>query len=172
MKQILILAILLMAFFSSEGISQTSEDISETTTYYLIRHAEKDRSDRADRNPHLNKLGQERAQKWSEVFKDVAFDAVYSTTYFRTRETAAPTATEKGLEIESYDAGKMYNAAFQDATKGKTVLVVGHSNTTPSFVNTILGEEKFPWMEDSDNGSLFIVTIVGETIDVQRLFID
>ena len=41
----------------------------------------------------------------------------------------------------------------------KTVLVVGHSNTTPIFVNNILGEEKHKNMDDHDNASLYIVTI-------------
>ena len=40
---------------------------------------------------------------------------------------------------------------------GKTVLIVGHSNTTPAFVNKILGTEKFTSLEDDDYNSLFIV---------------
>ena len=57
-------------------------------------------------------------------------------------------------------------------TQGKTVLVVGHSNTTPQFVNKIIGEEKYPNMDDTDNGSLYIVTVVGNKAKVQVLTID
>ena len=33
----------------------------DCTEIYLIRHAEKDRSDLKNKNPHLNKLGKDRA---------------------------------------------------------------------------------------------------------------
>ncbi len=134
----------------------------ETTTYYLIRHAEKDRTDKTNRNPNLNKKGLERAKKWAEYFSDIDLDAVYSTKYNRTMQTAEPTAESKGLAIINYNPRKMYDSIFQQNTKGKTVLVVGHSNTTPVFANKILGEKKYEWMKDDDNSSLYIVTIFGE----------
>jgi broad specificity phosphatase PhoE len=55
----------------------------------------------------------------------------------------------------------MYTEEFAAATKGKTILIVGHSNTTPVFANKILGESKYKNMNDDDNASLYIVTIVG-----------
>ena len=135
---------------------------SETTTYYLIRHAEKDRTDKTNRNPDLNEKGKERAKKWAEYFKDTNIDLVYSTKYNRTKQTAKPTADSKNLKVIYYNPRKMYDSIFQKNTKGKTVLVVGHSNTTPMFVNKILGEKKYEWMKDNDNSSLFIVTIKDE----------
>ena len=131
----------------------------ETTTYYLIRHAEKDRTDKTNRNPNLNEKGLERAKKWANHFKNIDLDAVYSTKYNRTMQTATPTAESKKLEILNYDPRKMYDSIFQQNTKGKTVLVVGHSNTTPVFANKILGEKKYENMSDNDNASLYIVTI-------------
>lgn len=154
MKKIL----LLLVFVFSSLISCTQE---ETTTYYLIRHAEKDRTDKTNENPNLNEKGSERAKKWAEYFKDINFDAVYSTNYNRTMQTALPTAESKKLNIKNYDPKKMYNVLFKSATQGKTVLVVGHSNTTPVFANKILGEKKYKNMDDKDNSSLYIVTITG-----------
>jgi len=55
----------------------------------------------------------------------------------------------------------MYTEDFVTATKGKTVLIVGHSNTTPVFANKILGKEQYKNMDDHDNASLYIVTVVG-----------
>lgn len=135
---------------------------SETTTYYLIRHAEKDRSDKTNRNPNLNEDGLKRAENWSKVFEHINFDAVYSTNYNRTIQTAEPTAKEKNLEVQFYDPRQLYSKEFADATQGKTVLVVGHSNTTPAFVNAILGEKKYDDIDDNDNSCLFIVTITGD----------
>ena len=70
MKKILFLIILTFSL-----ITACSKD--ETTTYYLIRHAEKVRIDNTNRNPNLNKNGQERAKKWANRFKNVPFDAIY-----------------------------------------------------------------------------------------------
>ena len=154
MKKVL----LLLVFVFSSLISCTQE---ETTTYYLIRHAEKDRTDKTNKNPNLNEKGLERAKKWAEYFKDVDFDAVYSTNYNRTMQTAIPTAESNKLNIKNYDPKKMYDVLFKSTTQGKTVLVVGHSNTTPVFANKILGEKKYKNMDDKDNSSLYIVTITG-----------
>ena len=148
--------ILPFLFFLSFLTSCTSQ---ETTTYYLIRHAEKDRTDKSNRNPNLNEKGLERAKKWATYFKNIDLDAVYATKYNRTQQTAKPTADSKNLKIIDYNPNKMYDSVFQENTRGKTVLIVGHSNTTPVFANKILGEKKYEWMKDDDNSSLYIVTI-------------
>ena len=150
---------LLFIFAFTLFFSCTSD---ETTTYYLIRHAEKDRSDKTNRNPDLNDKGIERAKKWADYFNKIELQTVYSTKYNRTMQTATPTAKSKNLVIKNYDPRKMYDSIFQENTKGKNVLIVGHSNTTPVFVNKILGEKKYEWMKDDDNSSLFIVTVKGD----------
>lgn len=132
---------------------------NETTTYYLIRHAEKNRTDKTNKNPNLNEEGLKRAQNWAKHFKNIKLDAVYSTDYNRTQQTAKPTAKSKNLEILSYNPRKMYDSIFQANTKGKTVLVVGHSNTTPAFANKILGIKKYENFSDTENGNLIIVTL-------------
>ena len=153
---------LFLFVFAFSLLSSCTSEESNTTTYYLIRHAEKDRTDEKDRNPNLNEKGLERAKKWAQYFKKIDLDAVYSTNYNRTQQTATPTAKDKKLEILNYSPRKMYDSIFQQNTKGKTVLVVGHSNTTPAFTNKILGEKKYGNINDRDNASLFIVTISGD----------
>jgi broad specificity phosphatase PhoE len=153
MKKILLLVVLVSLISCSQ---------EETTRYYLIRHAEKDRTDTTNRNPNLTEKGEERAKKWANYFKDINLDAVYATNFLRTMQTATPTAESKKLEIQNYDPEKMYDAVFKSATKGKTIFIVGHSNTTPVFVNKIIGENKYENMDDKDNASLYIVTITGD----------
>ena len=147
--------ILTFIFLSLSLISYAQE----ITTYYLIRHAEKLRIDKTDKNPNLNFNGYKRAEAWKDVFSNVSFDAVYSTDYNRTKLTAKPTAISKNLPILLYNPNTMYSEAFQNNTKGKTVLVVGHSNTTNVFVNKILGIEKYNEINDNNNSNLYIVTI-------------
>lgn len=155
-----ILSILLLAVFAFESCKE-----QRTTTYYLIRHAEKDRTDSLNRNPNLTEQGLERAKKWADYFKNIDLDAVYSTNYNRTLQTATPTAESKELTVQLYNPRKMYDSIFQAETTGKSVLVVGHSNTTPAFANQILSEgqkgkikEIYKSMDDNDNASLYIVS--------------
>lgn len=145
-----------------------AQDISPkaTTTYYLIRHAEKDRSDNTNEDPNLIDKGKLRAKLWATYFKDKPLDAIYSTNYNRTKETATPTAKVHNLEIQQYTPDNMYSEAFQLATHGKTVLIVGHSNTTPYYTNLILEKDMFKDMADNDNISLYIVTIKGDKKEV------
>ena len=143
------------------------------TTYYLIRHAEKERSNPNEKDPALNEAGMKRAEKWAKVLKEVPFDMVYSTNYKRTKATALPISKANELEIEIYDPNDLYNLDFQKKTKGKTVLIVGHSNTTPAFVNAILKKKKYEDFPDDENGGLFIVTVSpNKTISTQLLFIN
>ena len=150
---------LLIIFVFTLFIACTSD---KTTTYYLIRHAEKDRTNTTNKNPNLNSDGVIRAEKWAKNFENIKLDGVYSTDYNRTQQTAAPTAKSKGLIVQSYNPSKMYDSIFKKNTKGKTILVVGHSNTTPVFANAILGQKKYKNMADNDNASLYIVTVVND----------
>ena len=131
----------------------------EVTTYYFIRHAEKLRIDKTDKNPNLNYKGYKRAEAWKDIFSNITFDAIYSTDYNRTKLTAKPTADRNNLPILLYNPKAMYSEAFKNNTKGKTVLVVGHSNTTNVFVNKILGVEKYHEINDNNNSNLYIVTV-------------
>ncbi|MBT8296219.1 MAG: histidine phosphatase family protein [Gramella sp.] len=157
------------------GMSSLSEDINiplqqePVSTYYLIRHAEKDRSDSSNRNPDLKKEGLARAKKWAEVLQEVDFDAIYSTNYHRTMQTAKPLADLNKLEIMQYDAGKLFDENFANATVGKTVLVVGHSNTTPQFANAIIGEKKYEDIDDLENGALFIVQLFADGSTISKV---
>ncbi len=148
---------------------------TETTTYYLIRHAEKDRSDSLNRNPNLTEAGLKRAENWAKYFSNIELDDVYSTNYNRTIQTAKPTATSKNLEIKTYNPRNLYDSIFQAETKGKTVLVVGHSNTTPALANRILAvnngvDEKpiYKNMDDRDNASLYILTFEKSGLTVKK----
>lgn len=147
--------ILTFLFFFVTLISYSQE----ITTYYFIRHAEKLRIDKTDKNPNLNYKGYKRAEAWKDIFSNITFDAIYSTDYNRTKLTAKPTADRNNLPILLYNPKAMYNEAFKNNTKGKTVLVVGHSNTTNVFVNKILGIEKYDEINDNNNSNLYIVTV-------------
>lgn len=135
-----------------------TEKPSDLTIFYFIRHAEKNRSDTTNTNPNLTKKGLQRALGWSNYFDSIPLQKVYSTSYNRTQQTAIPTATKQGLEILEYRPDTMISESFINANKGKRVLIVGHSNTTPYLVNALLQEDRFQDMLDTDNYSLYKVT--------------
>lgn len=161
---LLVLFISVLSFSCKEEDKAPTETNTEVSTFYFIRHAEKDRSDKTNKNPELTDVGLKRAQKWSTVFNNISFNAVYSTDYNRTQQTAKPTADKNNLEITSYDPRNIDGNAFKENNLGKTVLVVGHSNTTPAFVNAVISKNKYGDINDSNNANLYIVTIInGDT---------
>ena len=170
MKKLILIA--LVALFAFPSCAQKSEKKEEVSTYYLIRHAEKDRSDSTNRNPNLTEEGLQRAENWAEHFKNVKFDAVYSTDYNRTKETAIPTAEANKVELQFYNPSDMQIEEFMTKTKGKTVLIVGHSNTTPLFTNGLLGEEKYEDISDDNNSNLYIVTVTKDSKSSELSVVD
>ncbi len=163
----IIIVLLNLTVWSQEKLST-----NDTTTYYFIRHAEKDRTDSTNKNPELNTFGEKRALLWRDYFENINIDAIYSTSYKRTVQTALPAAKAKKLVINDYDPISLYTPEFAKATKGKHILIVGHSNTTPAFVNMILGKKKYKDIDDNDNSKLFIVTISEDEITDRVLSIN
>ncbi|SDR66479.1 phosphoglycerate mutase family protein [Gramella sp. MAR_2010_147] len=156
---------------TEQQIPKPSND--SVTTFYLIRHAEKDRTNSENHDPALTENGLMRAINWAKVLKEVEFDAIYSTNYKRTIQTAKPLADLNKLEILQYDPAKLYDSNFQKTTSGRTVLVVGHSNTTPQFVNKILNKKQYENIDDSENGALFIVQVLEDgTVLSQMIYIN
>jgi broad specificity phosphatase PhoE len=145
---------------------------TETTLYYLIRHAEKDTLDPKEENPQLTDKGKKRAEKWAEIFKNIKFDAVYSTDFTRTRLTAEPSAKANNLEVILYKPNSMNIDTFKSETKGKTILIVGHSNSIPKFTNDLLDKKKYEQLDESVYGNLYIVTSIGNKASSQLLQIN
>ncbi len=147
--------------------SVTAENTN--ATFYFIRHAEKDRSDPNALDPELSQAGLGRAMHWAEILADVPLDKVYTTDLSRTAMTAAPIAIKRDLVETFFDPDTLSMETFKHQNLNKTVLVVGHSNTTPQMINELIGEERYAQMDDHDNGSLFIVQVVNNIPTVQHL---
>ena len=124
----------------------------------MVRHAEK--SNDAPRDPSLSAEGEARAQKLAEVLAEQDIAAIYSTPFKRTRTTAEPLAQAKGLTVNVYDfRSQTYLQDMLKKHKGSTILISGHSNTTPMVANILLGSEKFKQLDEKEYGMIFIVTV-------------
>ena len=129
------------------------------STFYLVRHAEKEKD--GSRNPSLTATGKERAQQLANILTKINISNVYATDFNRTQQTANPTAQSKGLSVEKYnpsDANLLANELIQNH-KNQNVLIVGHSNSTPTLINALANSDELAKIDESDYGNFYVVQI-------------
>lgn len=134
-----------------------------TTTMIFVRHAEKSALPADD--PVLTPAGERRAAELARQLVDAdviaGIDAVYSTPYRRTVDTARPVADALGLEVNIYDPDD--NEAVLEAIlkkhKGKIILVVGHSDTLPTLIADLGASKQVPPISDNEYDNMYLVSI-------------
>lgn len=126
----------------------------DITTFIFLRHAEKAA---VGSDPYLSEAGNKQAKCVGKLLALENVKAIYSTPYNRTLQTAAPIAEHHQLEVSKYDAS---NAKIIDELKqkhkGQVVVVVGHSNTVPLFLNSLSGTASYKQMEENEYNKVFI----------------
>ena len=148
-----ILFLAISMFFVQLGFSQ-----EKLTTIILLRHAEKE-SD-GSKNPELSEAGKSRAAALVTLLSKTKIDAIYSTAFKRTENTVAPLARSKNLTINQYDGGKLSEIdEMLGRWRGGTIVICGHSNTTPAIVNHLIGKEEHAAFAEGEYGNLIIVTL-------------
>ena len=115
------------------------------TIVVLVRHAEKAAEPGPD--PALSADGLLRARALAESLRGSGVQAVVTSQFRRTRDTAAPLAEALGLTPEVVPAtadvamhARQVAEAVLSKHAGHTVLVVGHSNTIAAIVRALGGE--------------------------------
>lgn len=164
MKKTLLIVFIALTF-TLDVFAQS--EAKNPTTLIFVRHGEK--VDDGTRDPALSPQGEARAELLKNILSSEYEDitAIYSTAYKRTQFTAKPTAEHYKVEVEEYglkDPKALINSILEKH-QGETVLVVGHSNTTPMLVNVVLGEKKFPQLDESVYNQIYILqaTEIGDT---------
>jgi broad specificity phosphatase PhoE len=114
-------------------IAIVSAACSSTTHIYIVRHAEKSAP---SGDVALSGDGLARAATLRDSLKSKHIDAVFTTPYKRTTQTAMPTATQFGLDTTTYNNGDSLLAKLA-AKKKRNYLVVGHSNTVPQMIRSV-----------------------------------
>jgi len=156
------IAILLVTvtLFSCDPTRRMAEqELAEqkVSTFILVRHAEKDYGD----DPLLTPTGTARAERLKEMLTRVDLDAVYSTDTKRTMATAKPSAEYHDLKIQEYSPFELSTLAarLRNKHRGETVLVVGHSNTTPELASHLDRKEDYPRFNELDYTNFYVVSI-------------
>lgn len=128
---------------------------SLANSIYLVRHAEKQDT---GTDPALTACGQARAEALAKYFADIKLQAVFSTPYQRTQQTAAGVASSKQLAVIEYDPRQPEKLVQQLTNYNQAVLVVGHSNTVPQLV-TLLSDIEIAPLTEQDYHMLYQVNL-------------
>lgn len=161
MRPLFLSLLTLLGLASCGDLAQKTAKVPESNaTFILVRHAEKAGS---ERESPLTAEGLERAERLAEMIADMPLQAVYSTDFARTIATARPSASRRGLEVERYETKNIdsLGTALLRHHKSGTVLLSGHSNTTPALVNRLIGEDRYRKIDESDYTQVYIVTCSG-----------
>lgn len=146
--------------FAANAMAQKHE-----MTFILLRHAEKDAAPGINRiDPDLSAAGAERARRLIEITKLYKPEQIFSTVYKRTRQTAAPLseAVRPGYRIQTqgYDFNKLEElAANLLKSNARTIVIVGHNNTTPEMANILIKQEKYKQLAESEYDKIWIIKI-------------
>jgi broad specificity phosphatase PhoE len=137
------------------------------TTVILVRHAEKVPGAPAmNDDPPLTPEGETRAKNLARILAKSGITAIYTTPFTRTRNTATPLAAALNLTPVEIAPGPTFaadlTAKIRAEHPGGTVLIVGHSNTTPNVMRA-LGVANPPAIDNATEfDNLFIVTLAEE----------
>jgi broad specificity phosphatase PhoE len=123
---------------------------------FIVRHAEKASSGGND--PDLSEAGQKRAEALARILKDAQIQAIFTTEFKRTQETAAPTAKEFNLHPTIIPANDL--AGLLAKLNGLTgnALVVGHGNTIPDLIKALKADSPIN-IPENDYNELFVVVL-------------
>ncbi len=148
-----LIAIGLAWFFESQA----------TTTIIFVRHAEKALEPAND--PGLSAAGRRRVAELTRQLVDAdvvaGVDAIYTTQYRRTQDTARPLADALDLPINNYDAAdtEAVLETILKRHKGKIILVVAHSNTVPELIANLGASKKVPPIAENEYDNIYIISI-------------
>ena len=157
MKAVFRTVIIILAAFASFDLSAQHQ----VTTVILVRHAEKALDQGSD--PELTAEGQVRAGQLDHMLKNMQIDAVYSTPFQRTKATVENVAKSHNLDIREYNPADLADMVrIIRESEGKTLLISGHSNSTPALINMIVEEDKYSSFDESDYDNLYIVTLLDD----------
>jgi len=147
-----------------------------TTTIIFVRHAEQGTIPESD--PGLNEAGKRRVTELTRQLVDAdvvaGVDAIYSSVYRRSQETAQPVADALSLPINTYDAADTETVleTILKAHKGKIILVVGHSNTVPVLIANLGASKKVPPIHHDEFDNIYVISIpwFGKTKTIRLRF--
>jgi phosphohistidine phosphatase SixA len=109
-----------------------------TATVFLVRHAD---IAVVGGDPDLSPAGVIRAEALRQLLADAEISQIFTTSLRRSRQTAAPLATQLAIVPDEIDETDKIVASLRGLLPGTAALVVGHSNTLPGLIAGLGGPE-------------------------------
>ncbi|MEJ7658820.1 MAG: histidine phosphatase family protein [Hymenobacter sp.] len=130
------------------------------TTIYIVRHAEKDPTAGAT-DPALTPAGEARARLLAQRLARRHPAALFTTDTRRTRATLAPWPRPPACVPQAYEAQHPDALAsrIHQEYAGKTVVVVGHSNTPLPLLKALGVQPALTEIKDAEYDYLFQVAL-------------
>lgn len=130
---------------------------AQKTTVWIVRHAEKDTAYVNRQDPDLTATGQQRALDLAAYLQNEVIVNVYSTDTKRTRHTAKHVKAP----VEIYNPKNLTGLleVLNQQVKGKSVLIVGHSNTVLETIEALGGKRPVTLLTDDDYDYIFKIEL-------------
>ena len=160
MKHFILISVICIFQLSLSGQFTNADS---KTTIYLVRHGEKEKGD----DPLLTEAGKQRAGDLMRVLKNKSIQRIYVTQYRRTQMTADSLRIQLGIDTVHYLADTTGNDLLEKIKEnndfGKSILVIGHSNTLGFIIKKLgIPEKSIPEIADNEFDYLFIVELTKE----------
>lgn len=135
--------------------------VASTTQIFVVRHAERTALD------DLTSQGVTRAEELKRVLTHSGVDSVFSTDSVRVRKTVKPLADQRGVPLIIYNDISGLLSRIISKSKGKTVLVGGHSNTVPQLIQQCGCAPPYQVIPSTEFDNLFLIILQKEKINNQ-----
>lgn len=152
------------------ALAQPPKGLTKKTKIYLVRHAEKE----SGNDPVLTANGNKRAGDLMRKLKDKNVQRIYVTQYKRTQMTGDSLRIQLGIDTVHYKADTtgedIYNKIIAKADGGKTILIIGHSNTILRIIKKFGIYYYLPAdIPDAEFDNLYLITYTRKKAVIKRM---
>jgi hypothetical protein len=134
-----------------------------------VRHAEKSAASDPEHpgDPNLSEAGSERAEALRRLLARAGVTHAFASEFRRTRETLAPLAADRSIQIEVVPAARLTELArrLRELPPGSLPVVAGPANTGPAIARPLgvalpdlVESASGPMLRDEEYARLFVVT--------------
>lgn len=159
----------LISFFFATVVVQAQQAPGETKIY-IVRHAEKE----VGKDPLLTSDGNKRAGDLMRTLQDKGIEKIYVSQFRRTQNTGDSLRLQSNIDTVHYLADtlcdNLVNNIMSHSDFGKSILVIGHSNTIPQIIRKF-GVADYPYgdIPDQEYDNLFLITYRKGKARLQRM---
>lgn len=161
--------IIFLALAVFQNIATAQQEMG-VTRIFIVRHAEKE----TGKDPLLTAAGNARAGDLMRTLQNEGIRKIYVSQYRRTQNTGDSLRLQLKIDTVHYAADtvceNLINAIIEHGDFGKTILIIGHSNTIPQIIRKF-GVTDYPYGDIPDNefDNLFLITYKKEKAKLKKI---